>query len=106
LGSVTLHVQHFKADDGFEHIDIEQRIIGGVEGTRENRILSWMERENEDHIFGHVIGKSRRVNPKEIEPDNKYLKEGWLPDVYEHGGIESYVKSDTEKSGLGWVADR
>jgi hypothetical protein len=106
LGGVTLYVKHFKADDGLEHIDIKQILTGGFEGTEENRILNWTERKNEDHVFGHVTGKSRRVNPRELESDNAYLKEGWLPEVYEHGGIESYVKSDTEKSGLSWVADQ
>jgi len=103
LGGVTLYIKHFKGDDGFEHIDIKQ-IVAGFEGTTENRILTWTEKEHEDHVFGPVIGKSRRVNPNEL--DNAYLKEGWLPEVYEHGGVQSYVRSNTEKSGMSWVADQ
>lgn len=103
MGGVTLYVKHFKGEDGFEHIDITQT-VAGFEGTTEKRILNWVENEHEDHIFGHVIGKSRRVNPNEIDSDNAFLKEGWLPEVCEHGGVESHVRSDTEKSGMSWIA--
>lgn len=30
----------------------------------------------------------------------------WLPDTLEHGGVESYVESDTPKSGITWIADQ
>ena len=101
---MTLHVTHTKGDDDIERINIAQTITGGFKGTTEKRILDWTERENEDHIFGAVIGKSRRINPEKL--DNGYLKGGWLPDVYEHGAIQSLVKSDEPKSGKDWVAEQ
>lgn len=103
-GYVTLHVTHTKGDDGIERINIAQTLTGGFEGTTENRILDWTERENEDHIFGAVIGKSRRINPEKL--DNEYLKKGWLPDVYEHGAIQAWVKSNELKSGTDWIAEQ
>ena len=101
---MTLHVTHTKGDDGIERINIAQTLTGGFEGTTENRILDWTERENEDHIFGAVIGKSRRINPEKL--DNEYLKKGWLPDVYEHGAIQAWVKSNELKSGTDWIAEQ
>ena len=103
-GYVTLHVTHTKGDDGIERINIAQTLTGGFEGTTENRILDWTERENEDHIFGAVIGKSRRINPEKL--DNEYLKKGWLPDVYEYGAIQAWVKSNELKSGTDWIAEQ
>lgn len=101
---MTLHVTHTKGDDGVEHISVAQTVTGGYEGTTENRTLDWSERPNEDHVFGAVIGKSRRINPEEL--DNEYLKKGWLPEVYEHGAIDAWVKSDEPKSGMDWVAEQ
>ncbi|KII93795.1 hypothetical protein PLICRDRAFT_36026 [Plicaturopsis crispa FD-325 SS-3] len=104
MSSLTLAIKHYKDDDGVEHIDIDQTLSGGVSGTTELRVLDWEEHKHEDHIFGAVIGKSRRIKVDEI--DNEYLKRDWLPDVAEHGAIHSYVQSDTEKSGTTWIAEQ
>lgn len=103
-GTITLSVKHYKDDDAIEHIDIGQTITGGIPGTREIRTLIWKERENYDHVFGHVIGKSRRVPVDQL--DIAFLKEGWTTDTIRHGLIQSYVQSDTPKSGTIWIADQ
>lgn len=103
-GSVTLALKHYKEDNGIEHIDIAQTITGGIPGTQEIRTLIWKERENYDHVFGHVIGKSRRVPIDQL--DVAFLKEGWTTDTVEHGLVQSYVESDTAKSGISWIADQ
>ncbi|KAJ6604510.1 hypothetical protein DFH09DRAFT_1122931 [Mycena vulgaris] len=104
LGTVTLFIKHYKDEDGHERVDIDQTITGGIPGTREERLLTWTERSNEDHLFGAVIGKSRRVQASELE--DEFLKKDWTADTLEHGLIESYVYSDTPKSGTTWIGDQ
>lgn len=107
MGTVTLAVKHGKKDDDgilVETINIGQTISGGIPGTAENRILNWKERDNEDHLFGAVKGRSRRVKLDDLE--NDWLKNGWLPDTIENGAIQSYVQSNTEKSGTDWIVEQ
>ncbi|TFY77633.1 hypothetical protein EWM64_g6378 [Hericium alpestre] len=104
FATITLTIKHYKGDDGLEHIDVDTTLTGGIKGTTENRILDWQRREHEDHVFGAVVGQSRRVKLDEL--DNEFLKSGWTADVAEHGTINSYVESDTPKSGYIWVANQ
>lgn len=104
LATITLYVKHYKDNDNVEHIDIDQRLTGGLPGTTENRTLDWTFRENSDYLFGPVLGKSRRVSLDRI--DNEFLRKGWLPDTEQHGAINSYVKSDTPKSNKTWIAEQ
>jgi hypothetical protein len=104
VGTVTLAVKHTKGEDGIERIHIDQTLTGGIPGTTEERTLWWKERENDDHLFGPVIGKSRRVKAEEL--DIPFLKEGWTSDTFAHGLIQSYVESDTPKSGNVWIANQ
>ncbi|KAH8982599.1 hypothetical protein EDB92DRAFT_1804430 [Lactarius akahatsu] len=104
LATVTLYVKHYKDESGVEHIDIDQRLTGGVPGTFENRTLDWTPREHDDHLFGAVIGKSRRVKLDEL--DNEFLRKGWLQDTEQHGAINAYAQSDTSKSGKTWIAEQ
>lgn len=94
------------SEDGkkIEKIDIEQTLTGGIPGTTENRTLTWEERENNDDLFGPVVGKSRRVKAEELS--DEWLKEGWTEDTYEHGVVQAYARSDTPKSGTSWVGDQ
>jgi len=103
-GTITLSVKHFKDESAVEHIDIDQTITGGISGTRETRTLIWKEEEKNDHIFGYYIGKSRRVPADQL--DVTFLKEGWTADTIKHGLVQSYVKSDTAKSGISWIANQ
>jgi len=100
LATLTLYIKHYKDDQGVEHIDIDQRLTGGIAGTIENRTLDWTFRVHSDYLFGPCLGRSRRVKLDEIEHD--YLRKGWLPDIEEHGAINAYVESDTSKSGRTW----
>ncbi|KAJ6621592.1 hypothetical protein B0H10DRAFT_2214970 [Mycena sp. CBHHK59/15] len=104
IGTVTLYIKHYKDGQAIEHVDIDQTITGGIPGTREERTLSWTERSTDDSLFGAVVGKSRRVNASELEEE--FLKKNWTADTLEHGVIESYVYSDTPKSGTTWIADQ
>jgi len=102
MGTLTLVIKHYKDDAGIEHIDIDQTLTGGIPGTREERILTWKERHSEDHLFGAVVGKSRRVSVDELE--DEFLKKNWTTDTIEHRVVQSYVESDTPKSGTTWIA--
>lgn len=97
LGAGTLYVavKHYKDDDGVEHIDIDQS-LSGVASTREERILDWEPSEKSDPVFGALVSRARRILIADI--DEPFLVKGWLPDTIEHGGIESYIESDTPKS--------
>src|SRR5882757_8585960 len=89
--TITIVVKHYKDDNAVEHIDINQTLSGGIGTSSENRIADWTPREHNDRIFGPVISKSRRAKVEEIDDD--YLRKNWLPDVLEHGVINSYVIS-------------
>jgi hypothetical protein len=95
-------VKHYSDDHAVEHIDISQTISGGFEGTREERILDWSVRDHHDHLFGYVLGKSKREKVGNLE--HEYLKKNWTPDTVEHNVVYSHVESDREKSGTSWTA--
>jgi hypothetical protein len=103
MGTVALVVKHYKNDAGVEHIDIDQT-IAGLSGSREERVLNWMPSERNDQVFGHIVGKVRRVPLGELT--KAYLKEGWTEDTADHGAIEWYVESDTSKGQTRWIADQ
>ncbi|KAJ7278898.1 hypothetical protein C8J57DRAFT_1125638 [Mycena rebaudengoi] len=104
VGTVTLYIKHYQNDEGAECIDIDQTITGGYPGTREERILSWTDGYAEDSLFGAVVGKTRRVKASELEED--FLTKNWTAETLEHGLIQSYVNSDTPKSGTPWIANQ
>ena len=97
-------INHFKDDDAVEHIDIDQRLSGGIPGTREDYTLDGTPRDHADDVFGYVISKTRRVRLDDVE--DEFLKSGWTEDTTEHGAIHSYVESDTAKSGKTWTAEQ
>ncbi|KAJ7630795.1 hypothetical protein FB45DRAFT_916587 [Roridomyces roridus] len=103
-GTITLFIKHFKNDEGVEVINIEQTLTGGFPGTTELRTLDWEQRHNEDHVFGAVIGQSRRVPVSEL--DIEHLKKDWTADTVEHGLIQSLVSSDKEKNSNIWTANQ
>ncbi|KAG6862431.1 hypothetical protein C0995_011871 [Termitomyces sp. Mi166 len=104
VGTITLKLKHYKDEEGVEHVDIDQTLTGGIPGTSEKRTLAWKERHNEDHLFGAVVGKTRRTTVDVLDDD--FLKKGWTEDTLEHGVIQSYVESDTPKSGTTWIANQ
>lgn len=104
LATLTIVATHFKDDSGVEHIDINQSLSGGVGASTERRTMDWAERKHEDGVFGAVIGRSRRLKVEDIE--DEFLKKDWLPDVIEHGVVNSIAISDTEKSHTTWIAEQ
>ncbi|RPB14324.1 hypothetical protein P167DRAFT_534164 [Morchella conica CCBAS932] len=100
LANLCLDIKHYRDDDGVEHIDIVQTLTGGIQGTTELRTLDWTEREHEDHIFGKLRGKSRRVKPSGLDDD--FLKKNFLPEVETDCAVESYVVNDANK----WTAQQ
>lgn len=105
-GTITLTINHYKSEDNEEKIDIDQTFAGSFPGTSENRTLVWKEKENEDHVFGSVIAKSRRVKPEELAELPEYLKTGWTEDTMEHGLVQAYAESNTPKSGTTWIGNQ
>ena len=104
IGTVTLDVKHYKDGEGIEHIDIDQTTTGGIPGTAEKRTLSWKETAKKDPLFGDIIGKSRRTKIEVLQEE--FLKRNWTRDTLEYGVVQSYVESDTPKSGTTWIANQ
>lgn len=105
LATVTLKHKHYKDDEGFEHIDIDQLITPGLQGTTELRTLNWTWRDHSDIVFGDVKGRTRKVKLSDVpdDEDGKWMKEGWEPAFLEKGeAIETYVESTTK----GWTANQ
>jgi hypothetical protein len=100
IGSLTLKIKHTK-NDGIDSITIEQFLTGGIPGTKEERVLDWQPKAREDHVFGAVVGRSRRISVSDI--DNSYLKMAWTADTSKDQAIETVIMSDTPKSGKTWV---
>lgn len=98
LATITLDIKHFKDKEGVEHIDIQQTMTGGIKGTEEKRTLDSVERGHKDHIFGNVVGKTKRCKVEEVE--DEYLKTGWETAMVEEGVIDSYVVNKE----VDWVA--
>ncbi|KAL4865706.1 hypothetical protein BDV12DRAFT_199892 [Aspergillus spectabilis] len=62
--SVTLNTKQYQspehpADKTIQHIDVDNVVTGGVQGTSELRVTDWKKREHNDTIFGRVEGQSR-----------------------------------------------
>jgi len=110
LATITLHAKQYTDDQSTTHIDISQTATGGMKGTTEIRLLDWQEREHEDHIFGHLKGRSRWLSPSNYDNDisDPFLKAEWLDADSEKGGpngevhIESLVVNDEK----GWTAQQ
>ncbi|KAI0800864.1 hypothetical protein C8Q74DRAFT_450529 [Fomes fomentarius] len=106
LATIYVTIKHYKDENGVEHIEADQTLTGGIKGTNEHRILDWTERTHEDHVFGPVLSKSRRVKLEEVE--REWLKKDWLLDESLPDGLIIYTtaKSDTEKSGTTWTSEQ
>ncbi|KAJ5169762.1 uncharacterized protein N7500_002545 [Penicillium coprophilum] len=61
--TVTIYVKQYAdaENPSLTHIDAQQVITGGIQGTKEERKLDWEEREHVDHIFGKLKGRSRFI---------------------------------------------
>lgn len=67
--TVTLHVKEYADPENAQvyHIDVDQVITGGIQGSQERRQLDWEEREHVDNIFGTLQGRSRFVRGAKAE---------------------------------------
>ncbi|KAJ6189663.1 hypothetical protein N7519_004571 [Penicillium mononematosum] len=61
--TVTIYVKQYADSENAAliHIDSQQVITGGIQGTKEERKLDWEAREHVDHIFGKLQGRSRLI---------------------------------------------
>ena len=103
LATVTLHITQY-TKDGKVHIDIIQKVTGGINATPEFRIFDWQERPHKDGVFGDVKGRSRFVKVADMESgfggeEKEFLGQGW-DEAADVPKIESYVVND----GAGWTA--
>ncbi|KAF9244568.1 hypothetical protein BU15DRAFT_41808 [Melanogaster broomeanus] len=102
--TLTLSVKHTTDEAGVEHIDIDQTLSGGISGTSEDRILDWEERDDDDDIFGAVIGKSRRIAVEEVA--DEFLKKDWTQDTIDDGVVLAVARSNPSKNKLTWTAEQ
>ncbi|KAL4738731.1 hypothetical protein BDV11DRAFT_129319 [Aspergillus similis] len=64
--TVTLNTKQYQDaehpdDKTIQHIDVDNIVTGGVQGTSEARVTDWKKREHSDTIFGRVEGQSRLI---------------------------------------------
>ncbi|KAL4973691.1 hypothetical protein BDW66DRAFT_99781 [Aspergillus desertorum] len=64
--TVTLNTKQYQDaehpdDKTVQHIDVDNIVTGGIQGTSEARITDWKRREHSDTIFGRVEGQSRLI---------------------------------------------
>jgi hypothetical protein len=103
FGTIHLRIKHYQDEANVECIDAESA-IAGIPGIKESRKANWTATERQDHVFGALISKLRRVDVTQLEHD--FLKRGWSEDTIEHGVLHSHVESDTLKSNTIWAADQ
>lgn len=131
---MTIYVNQYADSENaaLVHLDAQQVITGGIQGTKEERKLDWEEREHVDHIFGSLKGRSRFIAAKsedgavrpvvEIqtkvgspEDDAKVQKfligetlidgsksEGFLAEEGEGAFLQSFVTNESS----GWTAEQ
>lgn len=104
--TITLHVKQYFDDKGITHIDIDQTVSGGINGTTELRELDWMEREHSDHLFGKLKGKSRWVELDNAEITDPFLKDGWEDGTPAGPNGEKFIQAWVVSEEKGWTADQ
>ncbi|KAG6834912.1 hypothetical protein H0H93_006435 [Arthromyces matolae] len=109
LGGLTVKITHVKDAEGVEHITSANFLPGGIAGPVDKLDLDWEERRVVHEVFGAIVGRMRRTTIENLQvegqedKDNESLITGWTDDTVEHGVIQFFVKSDTEKNGKVWV---
>ncbi|KAH7885913.1 hypothetical protein F5I97DRAFT_1171619 [Phlebopus sp. FC_14] len=102
--TLTLVTRHYTDDAGVEHIDIAQILSGGIPATDENRTLDFQEHDEDDDVFGAVVGHSRRIAVRDVT--DPFLKEGWTTDTIEHGVVLAVAWSHPERNRYKWRAEQ
>lgn len=102
---MTLTIKHHPGDGGVEQIEVVNNLSGGIPGTTELSVLDWSNRSHEDHVFGKVVGKSKRMDiPDEIE--DAFLKEGWEVSEGEKEDGVFYFYDESVGAGRRWTAEQ
>ncbi|KAJ5769940.1 uncharacterized protein N7511_001991 [Penicillium nucicola] len=67
--TVTLYIHSYPDTETptIHHVDIQQVVTGGIQGTKECRVTDWTERDHTDNIFGTLHGRSRLLEGKSEE---------------------------------------
>lgn len=73
---MTLSIKHNSDELGVERVEVVNTLTGGIPGNTELSVLDWTSRPHEDHVFGKVLGKSKRVDSPDAIEDS-FLKEDW-----------------------------
>lgn len=103
IGMATPHVTITHTKESVEVIKLEQSVMGKAP-NKEQRVLDWEERSQENNLFGAVIAKAKRVQIGEVT--NDFLKAGWASDVQENGLILIVLRGDTSKGAKGWLLEQ
>lgn len=102
--NLTLAVKHYTDDAGVEHVDIDQKLSGGIPGGSDNHPLDYIERPYIDDVFGPLVFKSRRAPILEIEEE--FLKQDWADDTIADGVIHTVAWSDGKTESPKWKAEQ
>ncbi|KAG9314246.1 hypothetical protein JVU11DRAFT_5033 [Chiua virens] len=102
LFNVVLVIKHTTDEAGLEQIDIDNKVSGGVNASSEDRTLDWVERDEDDNIFGRVIGKARRIPVEEIT--DEFLKKDWTQDTIDNDIVLTDSWSTPGKNNYKWRA--
>jgi hypothetical protein len=124
FAKVTIHIHEYTDSENPElyHLDGHSVITGGIQGTKEARLLDWVERDHKDHIFGKLVGRSRHfvgINALEVQtkvgnPEDdarvaKFLAGETLVDGSKSEGYtdeEVYLQSFVTNADDGWTAEQ
>ncbi|KAL4955607.1 hypothetical protein BDW69DRAFT_160309 [Aspergillus filifer] len=101
--SVTLNTKQYPSPDqptqkSIQHIDVDNVVTGGVQGTSEQRITDWNEREHSDAIFGRVKGRSRLFRGVK-GPDGKLRPDVKINTALEDEKVGKFLRGEIAADG-------
>ncbi|KAI6047758.1 hypothetical protein EDC04DRAFT_2619802 [Pisolithus marmoratus] len=102
--NVALYTKHYTDDNGVEHIDMDQKLVGGIPGGSDNHTLDWQERDVTDLVFGLLSVKTHRVSLESIE--DEFLKTDWTEDTIADGVIHTVISNKNPGDGHAWKAEQ
>lgn len=105
LATVTLSIKHHSDKWGLERIEVVNTLTGGIPGNTELSVLDWTDRSHEDHVFGKVLGRAKRVDLADTVED-PYLKEGWSVSQGETEGGVLLFYDESVVENRRWTAEQ